>query len=90
MKNYFRVPNEIFNKPLTTTEKMVLIYIYRCTNNKVFSPSYTTIADKCSITRRSAIRIINSLIEKGEIIKDKKHREFNTYMVSSCHHPSDK
>ena len=67
---YFQAPNGVFELPLTNNEKLVMLYLLRCANNTGAAfPSYGTIGKKCSVNRRTAIRIIESLIEKGYIIK---------------------
>jgi hypothetical protein len=74
-------PADIMYDPnLDMSERMVLIVLYTYTNahtNTVF-PSYQTIAERAAITRRSVIRIVERLIEKGYIIKQKNFREAKT------------
>jgi len=67
---YFQVPNSIFKHNLSAIEKMVLIYLIRCSNNgKVAFPCYLTIARNCGICRRTAIKAVRVLEIKGYIAK---------------------
>lgn len=65
---YFQVPNDIFELEITATEKLILMYLIRCGNqgSNIF-PSYKTIAEKCSLGRRTAINTIQHLEDKGLI-----------------------
>lgn len=106
--NYFQVPNDIFDRAITINangkqrnlsaiEKLVYIYICRCSNNTDTAfPSYTTIANKCNIGRSSAINAIKVLAENEFIKKtwrknpdatDNKKNHTNEYIISSG--PSD-
>jgi len=82
MKEYFKVPNKVFNLKLTLSELVILIYIYRCSNNSKAFPSYTTIAENCHISRRTAIRVILSLESKNIIKIDRTNRKVNHYLVT--------
>lgn len=95
---YFQVPNDIFDldikvrdsglqRKLRTSEKLVYIYLCRCSNqgSNAF-PSYKTIGDKCGISRRKAIDAIKLLLKNRLLIKqvrpkDNKDNETNTYEV---------
>ena len=85
---YFQVPNNIFDADeLKDYEKLVYIYLCRCGNNggQAF-PSYNTIAKKCSISKRSAMRAVNRLIELNLVRKeirpkDNRDNETNIYVV---------
>ena len=85
---YFQTPNEIFETKLTVNEKIIYIYLCRCANNgKVAFPSYQTIADKCSISKSTAIRSIKVLVNEGYVIKQYRIKEdgenySNLYNVS--------
>jgi len=58
-----------------STQKFVLIALADCADDfGLCFPSYNTIADKCGIERKTAIRNIKSLIDKGFITK---HERFN-------------
>jgi DNA-binding MarR family transcriptional regulator len=83
MHNYFRVPNSVFDLGLSASELVVLMYLYRCHNNKDDCwPSYVDIASKCSITRRNVINVIRSLNEMGLIGKERQGRK-NHYKIKS-------
>ncbi|WP_322925357.1 helix-turn-helix domain-containing protein [Paenibacillus campi] len=103
---YFFGPNEIFDNPIADLyEKMVYLYLCRCANNSAAAfPSYQTIADKCSMSRRKAVNVVDSLIAKNLLSKtirrgDEKNQS-NLYkvlpasaqhappLVHTVHHPS--
>ncbi len=103
---YFFGPNEIFDNPIADVyEKLVYLYLCRCANNSAAAfPSYQTIADKCSMSRRKAVNVIDSLIAKKLLSKtirrgDEKNQS-NLYkvlpasaqhalpLVHTVHHPS--
>jgi predicted transcriptional regulator len=64
---FFQSPNCIFDvKNLTNNEKLCYLYLCRCADMKQQSfPSYATISEKMSVTRRTAINIVKTLEEKG-------------------------
>ena len=77
---YFQTPNDIFETELSIYEKMVYIYICRCCNNgQTAFPSYQTIADKCSLSRRKAIDAVKVLIEHGYVIKQYHYKNGENY-----------
>lgn len=91
---YFFGPNEIFENEIADVyEKLVYLYLCRCANNSASAfPSYQTIADKCSMSRRKAVNVIDSLITKKLLSKtvragDEKNQS-NLYKVlsASAHH----
>lgn len=91
---YFFGPNEIFDNEIADVyEKLVYLYLCRCANNSASAfPSYQTIADKCSMSRRKAVNVIESLISKKLLSKtvragDEKNQS-NLYKVlsASAHH----
>ena len=94
---YFQVPNKIFDvEEIDTYEKLVYMYLARCANHgSTAFPSYNTIADKCSMSKRKAINCVKQLIEVGLIIKHSRKVEkdknlSNVYEVktpSECHAP---
>lgn len=98
---YFQVPNGIFDfdlnisdpktnlpRKLSPTEKLTYIYLCRCSNNgSTAFPSYNTIADKCGISRKTAMVAVktltdNNLISKQIRSKDYKHSETNIYSIN--------
>jgi DNA-binding transcriptional regulator YhcF (GntR family) len=70
---YFQVPNDIFRAGLTTSELAVYFYLARCGNqgNAAF-PSYSEIASSCSITKKTAIKVIKQLEAKKLIVKQRR------------------
>lgn len=69
----FVVPVDIFEVPdLTMAEQMVYIVLrsYCNPHEPVAFPSYETIAQKARMSRRNAIRIVQSLTEKGLLSKE--------------------
>lgn len=69
----FVVPVEILDRDdLTTHEKMVYITLrsYANPHEPQAFPSYATIAKKGSMSRRQAIRCVESLVQKGIIRKE--------------------
>ena len=82
MNNYFRTPNRVFDLNLTSSEKLVLVYLCRCSNNAVAFPSYSTIANKCSINKRTAIRAIKTLEDKRLIMVIREYNKPNQYIVT--------
>jgi hypothetical protein len=49
---------------------LVYLYLERCSNNSDGAfPSYATIAEKCEIDRKTAIRIVDTLQRSGLVIK---------------------
>ena len=83
MEYYFRVPNAIFDKDyyLSSSDKIVYLYLCRCSNNKAGFPSYTTIARKAGINRRTAIRSVTTLSELGLIKIDHYQGHPNRYTL---------
>lgn len=84
---------QIIERTLLTSEKLVFVYLCRCGNNNASAfPSYATIADKCGISRRKAIDVIkvlqeNKLIQKttrknADETSEKKHHS-NVYKTSA-------
>ena len=85
---YFQAPNNIFEVGLKDYELLVYLYLCRCGNNggRAF-PSYQTIADKCGISRSTAVRAIKSLAENHHLIAKQKRpkanndNETNVYII---------
>jgi len=99
MKNYFQVPNAIYECGLTPYELSVYSYIARCSNQgaKAF-PSYNNIAKRCGMGKTKTIETIDFLDGVGLITirhrrgdEPKKNlsneyvaiRKFNLKMVQS-------
>ena len=67
LKGYFQVDNDIFDNDtlgLSLHVKMVYIYLSRCSNQGATAfPSYKTIANRCGMSKRSAIKAVGVLEE---------------------------
>ena len=85
---FSQIPNAIFEADLKTHEKLTYIYLCRCGNQGAIAfPSYATIAEKCSISRMSAINAVKKLIACGLLEKDVRveadgHHRTNIYTVN--------
>jgi len=64
---WFAAPDAVFDDArLTPVERIVLLYLYRMAGNDGASfPSYNRIAECAGVNRRTAIRAVKSLVEKG-------------------------
>lgn len=70
---------------LNANAKMVLLYLATCYNEKkgtVF-PRISTMAASLGISSRGVIRAIEELIEKGAILKSKRGRNKNVYVLTN-------
>lgn len=66
---FFIAPNEIFDLELNPYELSVYFYLLRCGNNSIAFPSYKTISIKTGMSKRKAIDVVSSLVDKGILIK---------------------
>lgn len=68
--NYFTLPNQIFDKGLTTSEFVVYCFIVKCSDksHRCF-PSRRTIARQCNISVSTVDKALNGLIDNGLIEK---------------------
>jgi len=82
MERFFRVPNSVFNLELSSSEILVLIYLYRCQNNSIAFPSYATIARNCHLKRLTCIRVVKMLEEMSIIQIVRQTGRVNHYLVS--------
>ena len=66
LENYFMLPNEIFNLKLCSGEIAVYAYLLYCENIKTFTcyPSHKTIGKAIGMSRNTAKKYVDSLIEK--------------------------
>lgn len=79
------IANNIFQtKELTANEKLVLLTLCVEGNGSRIEMAYDDIANKCSLTRRSVIRFIKSLEEKGflRVIRYYGRQNFNAYELN--------
>ncbi|WP_221639562.1 conserved phage C-terminal domain-containing protein [Listeria booriae] len=73
VNSFFQVPNAIYDHgDLDVYELAVIQYLFRLSNNKTSFPSFGTIASKVKCSRRKAINVIDSLIFKDYLIKQKR------------------
>lgn len=69
-KNFFTLPNEVFNLMLTPSELAVLSFLSRCSDNTgVCFPSVHTIAVSCSMSDNTVRKSIRKLEDRGIISK---------------------
>ena len=66
IKNYFPVPNEIFNLGLRAGEIALYAFLLKCEDRKTFKcwPSYKTICKALSISKNTVRNYIDKLCEK--------------------------
>ncbi len=87
LKEFFQAPNAVFKLDMNKHEKLVYLYLCRCTNQGTPAfPGYGNIAKSCSMSRPIAVQAIKSLEEKGRISKTRRPKsnkgwESNTYHV---------
>ena len=68
-KNYFMVPNEIFNIGLDYREISLYTYLLRCENRETYQcwPSYKTIGHAIGMSENTVAKYVRQLEEKGLI-----------------------
>ena len=81
---WFKTPNGIFEKDLSRSEKLIYVYLCRCSNNTAAFPSYNTIARMCGCTRRTAIRTVNHLENLELITVERYQNKPNLYHIASA------
>jgi len=66
IKNYFPMPNEIFNFGLRAGEIALYAFLLKCEDRKTFKcwPSYKTIGEALGITKNTVKKYVDSLYEK--------------------------
>lgn len=85
--DFFIAPNKLFDEEITMKEKLILMYLIRCGNggSQAF-PSYNKIAEKCSMSRVTAIEAVKELTKKGYLVKEErfkgKENTSNIYRVT--------
>ncbi len=79
-KNWFWDYNDIFGSELTPNAKLVRLYLAKCADNNTRQawPSLSNIAENCGISRTTAKKVINELVEAGWLIK-KTRKEDGVY-----------
>ena len=74
----------MYDENLDSTERWILTILFTYTNahsNTAF-PSYQTIADRSSFSRRTCIRTVDRLIEKGYIVKKEAYQRSQDGKIS--------
>ena len=66
IKNYFPVPNEIFNLSLRAGEIALYAFLLKCEDRKTFKcwPSYKTISSALNISKNTVKKYVESIYEK--------------------------
>lgn len=66
IKNYFPMPNEIFNLGLRAGEIALYAFLLKCEDRKTFKcwPSYKTISKALNITKNTVKAYVDKLCEK--------------------------
>ncbi|PPA80792.1 hypothetical protein C4A76_25465, partial [Brevibacillus laterosporus] len=87
----FVVPTDILKAELTIHEKMTYVVIRSFANaqDSTAFPSYGTIAEMGSMSRRQAIRCVDSLVEKGLLSKKENFKATKTDEGFKVRHTSN-
>lgn len=69
IRNYFPLPNEIFQLGLTPGELAVYAFLLKCENRETYQcyPSYRTIGEAVGMSRNTVAKYVRQLEEKGLI-----------------------
>ena len=69
IRNYFPLPNEIFQLGLTPGELAVYAFLLKCENRETYQcyPSYRTIGGAVGMSRNTVAKYVRQLEEKGLI-----------------------
>lgn len=80
---YLLIPDAVSERPdLTASEKLVMAVLARLQGAKSCCyPSYEYVGQKCGMSERQVIRVVNDLVAKEEVIRMRHHRKSNTYSV---------
>ena len=73
VRNFFPLPNAIFDLGLTAEEIAVYAFLMKCEDRRTYTcyPSYKTIARAIGKSKNTVIKYVNMLEEKGLITKHK-------------------
>ena len=65
-RNYFPLPNEIFQLGLTPGELAVYAFLLKCENRETYQcyPSYRTIGEAAGMSRNTVKKHVDSLVDK--------------------------
>ncbi|MFZ5650928.1 MAG: helix-turn-helix domain-containing protein, partial [Bacillota bacterium] len=81
----------MFRSNLTAHAKLVRLYLAQCANrDRMAWPSMKTIADACGISRATAKRAVNELVEEGwlkKMIRQKESGEYISNVFELCDPP---
>ncbi|MFI3254622.1 MAG: helix-turn-helix domain-containing protein [Eubacteriales bacterium] len=70
LKNYFQVPNEIFDQEIHPTALLILLYLLRCRGaDGLCYPSIQTMRKKLGLGKTSVIKYTKWLEDEGYIEK---------------------
>lgn len=66
IRNYFPLPNEIFQLGLTPGELAVYAFLLKCENRETYQcyPSYRTIGEAVGMSRNTVKKHVDSLVDK--------------------------
>ena len=66
IRNYFPLPNEIFQLGLTPGELAVYSFLLQCENRETYQcyPSYRTIGEAVGMSRNTVKKYVDALVEK--------------------------
>lgn len=83
-KGFTIIANEVIEMNLPPVEKTILIVLLRYNNSKIgYSfPSYTTLTEKCCISKKTVIKALNNLEKKGIIKKECLKGKGNKYFIT--------
>ena len=81
MRAFFRVPNSVFNLRISSSEKLVLIYLYRLQHNGIAFPSLTTMSRNCQLHRDTIIELTKQLEGLGLISVERVTGKVNHYTI---------
>lgn len=72
IKNYFPLPNEIFDLGLTSGEIALYAFLMRCENRNTFQcyPSYRTIGSAIKVSPNTVRKYVSGLCEKELIVAE--------------------
>lgn len=89
----FEVPNSLYDnkhivfdvrkkelRNMNCNEKFIIQYMFKVCEQNEGKVSYNEMADKCCVSRRTAIRCIDNLITSGYLIKESTG-ECNKYSI---------
>ena len=72
---YFIGANMIFDLDISSNAKLLYLYLTKMGNQQRSSfPSYRTMAKYCGFSKRTAIRVMQELLDAGLILKEARHR----------------